>query len=86
MISNPKMAVECTDVANNSVLRRAERIYSKQRQLQNVLIGIDNAMTGHDPMIIPEVNSDCVMAYLDEAEAVLNSTLDLAHDMMQCIR
>jgi hypothetical protein len=87
MLSNTKMAVEPVEVKNdNSALIRAERIYCKQRELQIRLLKINSTLVGSDITNTPELNADCVMEYLDEAEGILNYTLDLADNILQVLR
>ena len=90
MLVNTKMAVdnlESIETQNeNSVLLRVERIYSKQRQLKDKLLEINTVIIGSDNPSTPELNADCIMAYLDETESVLNSTLDLAYNILQVIK
>lgn len=87
MIQNTKMVAECADSLNeNSMINRAERIYCKQKQLQNRLLEINNALIGSDVFNTPEVNAICVMEYLDETESIINCTLDLACGILEKLR
>jgi len=87
MLQNTKMAVESIGTKNdNSLLIKVERMYAEQRQLQTKLLEINSIMVGSDIMNTPELDADCVMAYLDETESMLNSSLDMASSILQIMR